>query len=55
MQALEPVIIVAGALAVSSITAGITAAYYRRKMRGLYNRAWLSGRKFTASRETASQ
>lgn len=44
MQALEPLIFIAGALFVAGISAGVTASYYRRKMTGLYNSGWNAAR-----------
>jgi hypothetical protein len=48
MQALEPIIIVGGAVIVAAITAAITTAYWARRHQGLYNRGWNAGREFAA-------
>lgn len=49
MQTLEPLIFIAGALIIAGITAAITAAYYRQKNRGLYNRTWNAAREYFTS------
>jgi len=46
MHPMEMFIIVSGSLIIAAVSCMITAAYYRERMRGLYNRGWNAGRHY---------
>jgi uncharacterized protein (DUF697 family) len=46
MKSLEPLIFIFGGIIVATVSAAITAAYYRHRMTGLYNRGWTAGKTF---------
>lgn len=46
MKALEPFIIFGGCIITGLICAAVTAAFYTRRIKGLYNRGWNAGREF---------
>jgi hypothetical protein len=46
MKALEPLILIAGAVLIAALSAAITAWHHRRIYRSQYNRGWNAGRDF---------
>ena len=46
MQTLNPIIFILGGVIIATVSAAITAACYRRRMTGLYNRGWTAGKTF---------
>jgi hypothetical protein len=50
MQALEPLIFVFGAVIIAFTSAGITALYYRARMRRISNETWSRARVFYTRR-----
>jgi len=51
MNTLEPLIFIAGAIIIAGITAVVTAAYYRHRYHGLYNRTWNAAREYFTSED----
>lgn len=50
MQALEPLIFVFGAMIIAFTSAGITALYYRARLRRISNETWSRARVFYTRR-----
>jgi hypothetical protein len=46
---LELLFVVSGALVVAAVSGMITAAYFKERMRGLYNRGWNAGRRYQSN------